>query len=159
MNKQSNSPHITTVLFDLDDTLLNSLPSRAEALQHVFNTSGITQYDAAVEVLRLRGFEIKDILLKCGVDNENLNELFNEYRRAYWTHEHRSMTLFSGVNSLLKKLYSNNFKLGLVSQKGRDFLFEGHRAGSAIELEKIGISSLFSIIVGLEYVTKTKPDP
>jgi len=67
--------------------------------------------------------------------------------------------VYPGVNSMLEKLHSDGFKLGIVSQKGRDFEFEGYRAGVVVELRKLSMLSLFSVIIGFEDVTRLKPDP
>lgn len=151
---------ITTVLFDLDDTLIDSFPACVETLNHVFRYAGIATLDAGSSLQNLRGVGIKEILIQCGVNKEIIDELFNEYRRAYWTREHSySIDVFPGVKLMLEKLFSSGLKLGVVTQKGRDFHFEGHRAGAVLELEKAEIIRLFSVIIGLEDVSQTKPNP
>jgi pyrophosphatase PpaX len=151
---------ITTVLFDLDDTLIDSFPACVETLNHVFRYAGMAKLDASSSLQNLRGVAIKDILLQCGVNREIVNELFYEYRRAYWTREHScTIDVFPGIKSMLEKLFSSGLKLGVVTQKGRDFQFEGYPAGAVVELEKTEIIGLFSVIIGLEDVSQTKPHP
>lgn len=149
---------ITTVLFDLDDTLIDSLPARIEALNHVFKHVGISNHDATSIIQNLRGVEIKDILIRCGANKEILDNLFYEYRRTYWTKQNNPVEVFPGIKSILEKLYSNRLKLGVVTQKGRDFNFEGHRAGAVVELEKAEIINLLPVIIGYEDVSHTKPN-
>jgi len=64
-------PNITTVLFDLDDTLLDSFPARVEALEYVFKCAGMSQVDVGQELQRFRGVEIKDILTQFGATKRN----------------------------------------------------------------------------------------
>ena len=67
--------------------------------------------------------------------------------------------LYSGVRGLLDTLKSRDFRLGIVTQKGRDFEFQGCRVGMVQELEELGITEIFSVIVGFEDVPEPKPDP
>ena len=150
--------HFTTILFDLDDTLVDSFRAREDTIRHVFQTGGIA-LDSKWNLADLRGLEMKDLFRQSGVNEEKLDEFFLTYRRIYWTQNHAQVDLFDGIYGMLQMLRCNSCKLGIVTTKGRDFLFEGYRAGASIELERVGVLNFFEVIVGFEDVIKTKPDP
>lgn len=158
MQKYLSEP-ITTVLFDMDDTLLESFPVRVETLKHVFEHAGLTNLNAKNLLQQYRGVEIGKFLSLCGVASDRLDELFLLYRRIYWTGEYSVVNVFPGIRPLLEKLHADGIKLGVVTQKSRDFDFEGHRAGAIIELEKANVLHLFSVIIGFDDIKQTKPDP
>ena len=60
---------------------------------------------------------------------------------------------------MLETLKADSCKLGIVTSKMHDTIFEGSRIGCALELEKMEIGGLFSAVIGLEDVQKPKPDP
>jgi pyrophosphatase PpaX len=150
---------IKAVLFDLDDTLLDSLKARVKALEHVFADTGITNIKADEFLFNLQGNPfvtgLKELALARGIHDD----LFVKYRRAYWFNSQDSLQLYPGVRRLLEKLKTKGFKLGIVTSKMHDTVFEGSRIGCALELEKMGIGDLFAVVIGLEDVQKPKPDP
>jgi pyrophosphatase PpaX len=149
---------ITTVLFDLDDTLMDTFRAREDTLRSVLKDGGIT-LKSDWNFANLRDLEIKELLRQSGVKEDELEEQFLSYRRVYWTRNHAPVEIYEGVRRMLEKLYEHGIKMGIVTQKGRDFLFEGYRAGATIELEKTKILPFFEGIIGFEDVRKTKPDP
>jgi HAD superfamily hydrolase (TIGR01509 family) len=60
---------------------------------------------------------------------------------------------------VLKELHSRGVKLGVVTQKGREFEVDGYPACATNELEELGILHLFSVIIGFEDILHTKPHP
>ncbi len=114
---------ITTVLFDLDDTLLNSLRAREDTLKTLLKAAGIT-LNRDWNLTNFRGLEIKDILRRSGVTEDELEEQFLSYRRIYWTKDHAPVELYGGVRPMLMKLRKYKIKMGVVTQKGRDFLLK-----------------------------------
>jgi pyrophosphatase PpaX len=151
-------PDITTVLFDVDDTLIDSFRAREDTMRSVLKAGGITP-DNDWNLANFRGLEIKDILRQSGVKEDELDEKYLSYRRIYWTRNHAPVEMYDGVRSMLEKIHEHGIKMGIVTQKGRDFIFEGCRAGATIELEKTNILHLFGVIIGFEDVRQTKPDP
>ncbi|MCZ6892159.1 MAG: HAD-IA family hydrolase, partial [Chloroflexi bacterium] len=55
--------------------------------------------------------------------------------------------------------FSQPAALELIAGKWRSVEMDGRRVGAAAELLELGIADLFSAIVGLEDVTRFKPDP
>jgi len=150
---------ITTVLFDLDDTLVDSLEPRVQALQYVFSKTHIQNSPAAEFLNSLRGSPLKNALEKLQAEQNVNDDLFGSYRRAYWLGESARIRLYPGIREMLEELHSRRVVLGIVTQKGRDFYFEGHRVGAVKELEQLGILGLFSTVIGFEDVSEQKPHP
>jgi pyrophosphatase PpaX len=150
---------IQAVLFDLDDTLLDSIKARVNALEHVFAEAGITGIKAGEFIYNLHGSPFVTALKELALAGNIHDDLFVKYRRAYWFKSMDSLRLFPGVREMLEKLKADGYKLGIVTSKMHDTIFEGSRIGCAIELEKLGIAGMFDAVVGLEDVTHPKPDP
>jgi pyrophosphatase PpaX len=150
---------LTAVLFDLDDTLLDSFDARFKTLQSVFRWANITVPTAEQFLRNLKGTLLKDELAKLEATLKIKNNLFEDYRRTYWTKRPGLIRLYPGVKSMLEELHSRGVKLGVVTQKVRLFNIDGHSAGASKELEELGIAGLFSVVVGFEDVSRYKPDP
>ena len=149
---------LSTVLFDFDDTLVDSLQARVNALALVFNRAGIDA-DAEAFMLGLKGRQLKNVLDDLEArDGRNLG-LFEAYRSAYWGKEPGIIKLLPGVAEMLKELHHRDLKLGIVTQKGRDVEIDGRRVGAWHELAELGMAYLFPVMVGFEDVTRYKPDP
>ena len=149
----------STILFDLDDTLLDSFDARVRTLQFVFMRAGIRHPKAEQFLRSLHGTLLKEALTQFGAMRAIEANLFEDYRRTYWTKKPGIIKLYPGVKPMLEELHSRGVKLGIVTQKVRLFEIEGHSAGALKELEELGIANLFSVIVGFEDVSRYKPDP
>ena len=149
---------ISTVLFDLDDTLLDSFAARVSALQDAFSLAGVDTHTGAELLKSSHGRQLDGVLADFKARNNIEVDLFGEYRRAYWKLD-GLITLYPGVRDLLQQLHAGGMKLGIVTQKGRDFALDGRQAGAAIELRNQGVFDYFSVIVGKEDVAHYKPDP
>ena len=85
--------------------------------------------------------------------------LSEAYRDFHWSKEPGHISLFPGIRPLLRDLHSSGCRLGVFTQKGREFEIEGRRYGASNELDELGVASLFSVVVGFEDVAHHKPDP
>jgi len=150
---------LSTILFDLDDTLIDSFDARLKALQQIFIRAGISDLKAEQFLRSLHGTPLKEALAKLEATRKPGNNLFEDYRRTYWTKKPGIIRLYPGIKPMLEELYSRGVKLGIITQKVRLFEIEGHSAGALKELEELGIANLFSVIVGFEDVSHYKPDP
>jgi pyrophosphatase PpaX len=150
---------IKAVLFDLDDTLLDSLKARVKALERVFAEAGINNIKADDFIINLQGNPFVTALKELAQYRNIHDDLFVKYRRAYWFKSQDRLQLFPGVREMLENLKNEGCELGIVTSKLHDTVFEGRRIGCGGELERTGIAGLLSAVIGLEDVTHPKPDP
>ncbi|MFH0768154.1 MAG: HAD-IA family hydrolase [Chloroflexota bacterium] len=159
INGHNGPTYLSTILFDLDDTLLDSFDARVEALEKVFVQANI-HHPTAPQFLRdLHGTQLQEALGQLGAMQAVESNLFEDYRRTYWTKKPGRIALYLGIKPMLEELCSCGVKLGIVTQKVRLFEIDGHSAGTLRELDELGITNLFSVIIGFEDVSRYKPDP
>jgi phosphoglycolate phosphatase-like HAD superfamily hydrolase len=150
---------VNTVIFDLDDTLLDSYGARVRSLAAVFTKAGVTGLTADAFLRGLRGAPFNRSLEELRQSRGLEADLFISYRRAYWLAGPGHVSLYPGVREMLDNLKSAGCRLGIVTNKGRHFDFEGRCVGCLDELEEVGIARLFDTIIGFEDVTDQKPHP
>ena len=85
--------------------------------------------------------------------------LVERYREGYWNRKPGLIGMYPGVGPLLEALRGRGIRLAVVTQKWRSVEMDGRLVGAAEELSELGIADLFSAVVGLEDVTRFKPDP
>jgi len=155
----SRPVYLSTVLFDLDDTLLDSFDARVKALQQVFTRADILHPTAEQFLQSLHGTQLKEALTQFGATQEIETNLFEDYRQAYWTKGPGKIALYPGVKPMLEELHWRGVKLGVVTQKGRAFEVQGKLVGALKEMEELEVANIFSVIVGFEDVDYHKPHP
>ena len=60
---------------------------------------------------------------------------------------------------MLKEFTGRDLPLALVTQKARAFQIEGVATGVSVELEELGLTDFFPVVVGIDDVQETKPHP
>ncbi|MSQ25340.1 MAG: HAD family hydrolase [Dehalococcoidia bacterium] len=149
---------ITTVLFDLDDTLLHTFPLRVVALQQAFDAAGIADPTAASFITTMTGRQLNDTLAELTLRLNVAYDVTGHYRRAYWLLE-GGRSLFAGVQHLVERLHDRGVRMGVVTQKERRFEIGGRVAGVHRELEDMGLAPYIGVTIGFEDVTQHKPHP
>ena len=151
--------HVRAVLFDFDDTLVDTYPARVAAMARAFAEAGVTSPSAEEFFQQFNGatftVPFADIERRHGA----ALGLTEGYRRSYWLHEADNVPVFPGVRETLDALRMSARPLGLVTSKGREFVVEGARAGALYQLERTGLFGYFDTVVGAEDVDRHKPDP
>jgi len=137
------------VLFDLDGTLVNSIPVILTSFQETFEEMKIP-CPTEEEIKKGIGSHLKDIF-RHFVPENRIQESIDIYRKYYLKKQYNGeVPLFSGVQESLKHL-SQIYALGIVTTKlasvSRDLL------------QDLEILNLFQTVVGAEDVTNCKPDP
>ena len=152
---------ISTALFDLDDTLIDSSVVIDQAIDLVFESVGM-QHISGLEFsrsVRIRGGQLAEAFHELE-EQEGLNvDLLHLYRSTYWNKSPGLVKLYPEVRDMLKELYRLGIKLGIVTQKNWVLDLDGLPVGASKELEELGIINLFSTGVGFENVVRYKPDP
>ena len=152
---------ISTALFDLDDTLIDSSVVIDQAIDVVFESCGIKQISGSEfsRSVRVRGGQLAEAFLELET-REGLNvNLLEVYRSAYWNKSSGLVRLYPNIKDVLTELYQSGIKLGIVTQKNWVLDLDGVPVGASKELEDLGIINLFSTGVGFENVVRYKPDP
>ena len=155
----SLTSRLTTILFDWDDTLANTFSARVSALDRVFRQYDLTDMQAAEFLRNLKGTSFEAALTKLQGEIGLRDNLFDAYRLSYWTKSAGEISLYTGVKRMLEMLKSRGFKLGIVTQKGRDIDFQGCRVGVMKELEELAVADFFQVVVGMEDTPYQKPHP
>lgn len=135
------------VLFDLDGTLIDSLPLIVKIYRKVFDELKLPWGDD--DVVKMIGLPLKDIGRHyTGEQVEQFEELY----RLYYHREHdRYTSLFPGTIPLLDLLKKKGIRLGIVTSKGK--------TGAWMSINYTGLKPYMDIVVTAHDVIKPKPDP
>lgn len=150
---------LTTVLFDLDDTLIDSFDARVAALEKVFARFDIRGRSAREFMRELGGNQLMTALEDLESELGTSDGLYETYRVFYWTQETDAIRPFPGIEPLLTAIRRAGLSTGVVTQKRRNFDIQGRSAGAMSELRQAGLSEAFSAVIGMENVTRFKPHP
>lgn len=157
-NTSAFSP-VTTVIWDLDDTLVDSFAARLAATHHTLTSAGITDPTAETFMADLRGSPIDKALADLEAREGKQLDLITTFRYTYWDKGPELVRLYPGVEEVLQHLVSLQVKQGIVTSKRRNFDFHGKAAGASLELKELGITEMFAALIGFEDVSAPKPDP
>jgi pyrophosphatase PpaX len=138
---------IKALLFDLDGTILDSVPVILAASREVCEQMGIA-FDA--EFVRSNigiPLEPQGVLMA----GERGDEFVKRYRGLYSNYRGLDTRLFPGAAEALHTLRGRGFRLGLVTSKS---LQETSRI-----IETAGIAGHFNVVITADHVVRHKPDP
>ena len=150
---------LSAVLWDFDDTLVDSLPARVHALTRVLQDANIQSVDARCFLLSIAGKTLQASLSLLTEDAGRARDLFEHYRRVYWTKKPGTLRMYPEIAAVLDGLEQRGVLSAIVTSKPRSMDVEGVRAGVLAELEDLGIAGRFPVVVGLEDVSEPKPHP
>jgi len=139
---------VTTIIFDLDGTLIDSSEGIVEAFNHALQEFGLPAV-AAEKITPMIGFPVESMFQQ--VTTEAIAELKNAFRtKAMETVVKASRPLF-GAEKVITSLFDRGFKLSIATTKIR-----AHLDGI---LEKLGWDEYFATVVGGDEVSAVKPHP
>ncbi|MET1123703.1 MAG: HAD family hydrolase [Archaeoglobaceae archaeon] len=141
-----------TVIFDLDNTLVEFVNAKRRACEEVAKLVGSDGEELFSYFLRGKGFEscenIADYLKDRGVYSEELYEVAAE---LYEETKLRELKVYDGVFELLEELKKRGLKLCVVTDADRE--------NAERRLRKAGIIGYFDLIVTFDDTGRKKPDP
>lgn len=139
---------ITTILFDLDGTLLDTNELIIQSFQHTYNKHLDKEFP------REKIIENFGEILKTTLDRECVGcseEAIKTYREFQTLNFDKLITMHTGVKEGLEFLHKKGYKLGVVTSR----LNESARRG----LKLFDLEKYFGTIVGANDADKHKPDP
>jgi len=143
---------ISTVIFDLDGTLLDSLQDLADSTNHVLAQFGYPVHTLE-DIRRFVGNGVRVLMERAVPDNLTPSEfetVFSEFKAYYVDHCMDKTKPYPGINELLEKLKANHYKVAIVSNKLQ---------GGVDELYARFFKDLVQVAVGECPEVKRKPNP
>ncbi len=139
----------TTILFDLDGTLIDSTEAIVESFYHSFAHMG-TKPPKQEEIESKIGYTLEDIFAFLGVEQRLIEEHVLAYKAHYREVSKPKTFMLEGAKEAIE-LASSFAVLGVVTTKTAKYSKE--------LLEHLGVISYFEAIVGREDVVNVKPHP
>ncbi|AGL03033.1 HAD-IA family hydrolase [Desulfoscipio gibsoniae] len=133
------------VLFDLDGTLLDSLPLIEAAFYHVFKQMNIPWENGAV--MKTVGLPLRDACRQFA--GERWQELFNNYINHQLTLHDQYIKVYKGALETLDEIKPLVQGMGVVTSKRRPMAERG--------IDVTGLNRYLKHLVALEDVEKPKP--
>jgi pyrophosphatase PpaX len=139
---------IKAVIFDFDGTLADTLPVCFLAFEGVFKKFDNREVTTD-EIIAMFGPSETGIIRE-NLKNNNYDEAIDLYYEIY-RDQHNIVEDSEEINTLLKQLRTNGYKLGIVTGKARRSL--------DISLDCLGLNTFFDVIVTGDDVEYPKPNP
>ncbi len=145
------------VLFDLDGTLVDTVPDLAYSIDTMLSEMKLSTYgEEKVRTWVGNGIErlVKRALtndLDAEPDNELYKKAFSIFLDIYAENVCQRSKFYDGVEEGLDYLKENGFKLGCVTNKREQF--------THTLLQSLGLYDDFGIIIAGDTLEKKKPDP
>lgn len=148
---------IRLVAFDLDGTLVDSVPDLAVAIDLVCRDLALP-LPGAVAVRQWVGDGVRRLVKRAltgGADDEPDTHLFQRgmvlFRRYYRAHLSDHTRLYPGARAVLDELYASGLRLACVTNKSGEF--------TAPLLEALDLQRYFGAVVSGDTLAARKPDP
>lgn len=138
----------STVLFDLDGTLLNTNNLIIESFKHTFRTK-FQKEIAEIDVYKHFGEPLRTTFFK--YDPERVEELLTCYREHNLCHHDQLVEAFPNAVEVVKELSQRKIKMAIVTSKMKMTAEKG--------LKLFGLDKYIPYCVALEDTIKHKPDP
>jgi pyrophosphatase PpaX len=137
------------VLFDLDGTLVDTIPFILACVRHTFEGEPRGPSDA--EWIAGIGTPLRVQLAQLAATPERIEPLFQRYR-AFWLQHHDAETrLFPGTGETVRALRAAGHPIAVVTAKAE--------VGAERTLRHVGLREQVDVIVAADTVERCKPDP
>lgn len=137
------------VLFDLDGTLLDTIPFILTSVRHAFEGYGRAPSDD--EWIAGIGTPLRDQLAQFAERTEDVEPLFQRYRTFWLAHHDRYTRPFDGAVELVKALHAAGHPLGVVTAK--------IEVGAHRSLRHVGLDPFMGAVVAADSGVPAKPAP
>jgi len=140
---------VSAILWDLDDTLLETLPARMASLAHAHQVVLGEPVDP-VELWRSnRGGTLEDLARR--LLGDDYQRFTRAYREHYYAPGRPAPRPFEGVEAVLRSLHAAGIPMAVVTSKVS--------YGAVEELEAAGLLPYFHAVIGFDDTERHKPDP
>ena len=147
-----SSPKVTTLLFDMDNTLFDLVGAQIASCREVAHFLG---YDDGDELFRYflrpdRGFESHENILDY-LNDRNLEPdgIYRDACRMYERVKMENITPYRGVHETLGILSGSGYRMGIVT--------DAHSKDATLRMEKIGLLPFFHGLVSYDMSGRKKP--
>lgn len=140
---------MTTILFDLDGTVIDSTDAILESFAVTFEKQGFAHNDEAA-VRSLIGHPLSVMFSRLGVEQERVDNFVMTYKSHYRTIANAKTLLLPGAREAVEAAASFA-RLGVVTTKTGKY--------SRDILDNLGIGCYFETVIGFEDVANPKPHP
>lgn len=138
-------------IFDMDGTLLDSKKDITISINHVRKTHHDLpplSEEAVVEAINMEVRNLSMLFYETEIYLPKDRELFEYHYDAQCV---KNVTLYEGVEEILKKLVSEGVKISVATNAPTQFALR--------MLEHLKVMELFDIIIGADMVNEPKPSP
>jgi pyrophosphatase PpaX len=143
-------PVLTTALFDLDGTLIDSIRLILDSYHHTLSRHNLPARTDE-EWLRGVGTPLQAQFAAWGESPELLEAMIATYRAFNLEHHDRMVTIYPGVLEALREIRAGGIQTGLVTSKNRHGALRG--------LKLVGLETLMDVLVCADEVANPKPHP
>lgn len=142
--------HLEAVLFDLDGTLIDTIPLILDSFRHATRT--VLGQPVADDVLaRNIGVPLAIQMREFTDDDALADELLRAYREHNRAHHDQRARLFEGTAEALALIAARGVPMGVVTSKAREIALRG--------LDLFDLGRFFEVVVSMDDVDRFKPDP
>ena len=139
-----------TFLFDLDGTLIDSIPLIMASFRHTMRTHLGAVPDDTVWRAGF-GTPLRPQLRKFARDDEHASRMVDTYRAYTDAHHDRLLKPYAGIDGALGTLRAAGARLAVVTSKTHALARRG--------LARCGLDEYFGVLVGADDVAQHKPHP
>jgi len=140
----------STVLFDLDGTLIDSIELIIDSYLHVVQVHGLPRLSRD-EIIEGIGTPLVSVFGRMTDDRDTIATWIATYREFNLAHHDTRVRAFPGVVEAVRQIHEAGRRLGVVTSK--------NHAGARRGLSLIGLEGVMDVVIGADDVTRHKPHP
>lgn len=152
----TNIPLLKSIIFDLDGTLINSIPDVRLALNHTLTIYGQPEIEHD-EIVKLIGDGIHPLITKAFAKTNvvlktaEINKAISHYLDYYKSNPVVATNIYPDVVNTLQQFKENGLELGICTNKPSIM--------TKIILEKLNLKHFFTAIISGDEMSHAKPHP